>query len=174
MQFNQWETKFFNDYLIIPFNSFHFILGGHPPANFPQPSQPPPVQNNPMNFMMDSGPADDEPPNKKQRSEDNLIPEAEFMATHKGPVSLQVQAPSGVDKAEWRLNGQIISITLSLNDSISTLKSKIQEETSLPPAKQKISYEGMFFKDNNTIAFYNLLSGTTVQLQIKERGGRKK
>lgn len=148
--------------------------GGHPPANFPQPSQPP-VQNNPMNFMMEpSVPADDEPPNKKQRSEDNLIPESEFMATHKGPVSLQVQAPSGVDKAEWRLNGQIIPITLSLNDTISTLKSKIQEETSLPPAKQKISYDGMFFKDNNTIAFYNLLSGTTVQLQIKERGGRKK
>lgn len=100
--------------------------------------------------------------------------EAEFMAMHKGPVSIQVQAPSGVDKAEWRLNGQIIPITLSLSDSITTLKSKIQEETGLPPAKQKISYDGMFFKDNNTIAFYNLLSGTTVQLQIKERGGRKK
>lgn len=128
-----------------------------------------------MNFMMEQSiPADDEPPNKKQRSEDNLIPEAEFMATHKGPISLQVQAPSGVDKPEWRLNGQIISITLSLNDTISTLKSKIQEETSLPLAKQKISYKGMFFKDNNSIAFYNLLSGTTVQLQIKERGGRKK
>lgn len=143
---------------------------GHPQPNFPQPAQPP-VQN----FMMEpSIPVDDEPPNKKQRSEDNLIPEAEFIAAHKGPVSLQVQAPSGVDKPEWRLNGQIISITLSLTDSVSTLKSKIQEETGLPPAKQKISYEGMFFKDNNSIAFYNLLSGTTVQLQIKERGGRKK
>lgn len=32
----------------------------------------------------------------------------------------------------------------------------------------------MFFKDNNTIAYYNLLSGATVHLQIKERGGRKK
>lgn len=34
--------------------------------------------------------------------------------------------------------------------------------------------QGMFFKDSNTIAFYNLLSGTTVHLLIKERGGRKK
>lgn len=148
--------------------------GGHPPSNFPQPS-PAPVPNNPMNFMMDQSIIpDDEPPNKKQRSEDNLIPEAEFIATHKGPISLQVQAPSAVDKAEWRLNGQIISISIPLSDTISTLKSKIQEETSLPPAKQKISYDGMFFKDNNSIAYYNLLSGTTVQLQIKERGGRKK
>lgn len=119
-------------------------------------------------------PESEEPPSKKQRSEDNLIPEFEFMADHKGPVSLQIQAPSGVDKPEWRLNGQIISITVALNDTVSTLKIKIQEETGLPPAKQKISHEGMFFKDNNSIAFYNLLSGTTVQLQIKERGGRKK
>lgn len=119
-------------------------------------------------------PEPEDPPSKKQRTEDNLVPENEFMAAHKGPVSLQIQAPSGVDKPEWRLNGQIIPITVVLNDTISTLKSKIQEETGLPPAKQKISYEGMFFKDNNSIAFYNLLSGTTVQLQIKERGGRKK
>lgn len=28
-------------------------------------------------------PVEDEPPNKKQRSEDNLIPEAEFIAMHK-------------------------------------------------------------------------------------------
>lgn len=148
-------------------------LAGHPqPPNFPQAAQPPPVQN----FIMEQSITipDDEPPNKKQRSEDNLIPENEFIAAHNGPVSLQVQAPSGSDKPEWRLNGQIISITLSLSDSVSTLKSKIQEETGLPPAKQKISYEGMFFKDNNSVAFYNLLSGTTVQLQIKERGGRKK
>lgn len=82
--------------------------------------------------------------------------------------------PSGVDKPEWRLNGQVISINLALLDSVTTLKSKLQEETGLPPAKQKISYDGMFFKDNNSIAYYNLLSGTTVHLQIKERGGRKK
>lgn len=44
----------------------------------------------------------------------------------------------------------------------------------MPPAKQKISYEGIFFKDSNSVAYYNLLSGATIQLQVKERGGRKK
>lgn len=117
---------------------------------------------------------EDEPPNKKLRSEDNLLPEADFLAMHSGPVSLQVQVPHNADKPEWRLNGQIISLNVSLNDPVSSLKSKLQEETGLPPAKQKLLYDGMFFKDNNSVAFYNLLSGTTVQLQIKERGGRKK
>ena len=32
----------------------------------------------------------------------------------------------------------------------------------------------MFVKDSNTLAFYNITNGTTVQLQLKERGGRKK
>lgn len=115
---------------------------------------------------------EDEPPSKKLR-EDNLLAEADFLAMHNGPVTIQVQVPSGSDK-QWRLNGQVIGINIGLTDSIATLKAKLQEETGLPPAKQKISYDGMFFKDNNTVAYYNLLSGTTVHLQIKERGGRKK
>lgn len=88
----------------------------------------------------------------------------------------------------------MIAITLALTDPIANLKAKLQDETGMPPAKQKIFYEvstsrvwimhytyficvslqGMFFKDSNTMAFYNLLSGTTVHLQVKERGGRKK
>lgn len=144
----------------------NFMPGGNMP---PQPNLPPAAP-----ILEAAVPVEEEPPSKKLRSEDNLLPESDFLALHSGPVSLQVQVPSGVDKPEWRLNGQIISLNLALGDSVTTLKSKIQEETGLPPAKQKISYDGMFFKDNNSIAFYNLLSGTTVQLQIKERGGRKK
>jgi len=44
----------------------------------------------------------------------------------------------------------------------------------MPPAKQKLFYDGMFFKDQNTLAYYNLTPGAAIQLQIKERGGRKK
>lgn len=111
-------------------------------------------------------------------------------------MTIQVQVPNS-DKSEWKLNGQMIAITLPLTEPISTLKSKLQDETGMPPAKQKIFYEviyitififtlikkkliscfhfqGMFFKDSNTMAFYNLVNGTTVHLQVKERGGRKK
>lgn len=147
-------------------NQMNFMPGGNMP---PQPNMPPAAP-----ILEPAIPVEEEPPSKKLRSEDNLLPESDFLALHNGPVSLQVQVPAGADKPEWRLNGQIISFNLALGDSVSTFKSKIQEETGLPPAKQKISYDGMFFKDNNSIAFYNLLSGTTVQLQIKERGGRKK
>lgn len=116
----------------------------------------------------------DEPPNKKSRTEDHLIEESVFMQRHKGPVTIQVQCPNLTEKSEWKLSGQTVAMQLQLTDAISVLKGKVQAETGMPPAKQKIFYEGMFFKDNNTVAYYNMLSGATVHLQLKERGGRKK
>lgn len=35
-------------------------------------------------------------------------------------------------------------------------------------------FQGMFFKDSNTLAYYNLTSGNVINLLPKERGGRKK
>ena len=32
----------------------------------------------------------------------------------------------------------------------------------------------MFIKDTNTLAYYNVGNGAIMQLQLKERGGRKK
>eukprot|EP00058_Branchiostoma_floridae_P006366 XP_002591854.1 hypothetical protein BRAFLDRAFT_89364 [Branchiostoma floridae] len=34
--------------------------------------------------------------------------------------------------------------------------------------------KGIFIKDSNTLAFYNMTHGATIQLALKERGGRKK
>lgn len=136
------------------------------PSMIPQPPQQPPP---PQQIIID-----DEPPNKKMRSEDHLIPENQFLALHNNLVTLQIQVPNLSEKSEWRLNGQSFTIALSLTDSVSVLKMKIQDETGMPPAKQKISYEGMFFKDNNSLAYYNLMNGSIIFLQIKERGGRKK
>lgn len=146
-----------------------FFLAPPFPVGFPVPGMP---QLAPAPPVMEMN--DDEPPNKKTRQEDNLIPEDIFMQRHKSPVTIQVQIPNVTDKPEWKLNGQLLSINIALSDTIQKLKQKVQEETEMPPAKQKISHDGIFFKDNNTVAFYNLLSGITVHLQVKERGGRKK
>ena len=44
----------------------------------------------------------------------------------------------------------------------------------MQPGKQKLVYEGMFVKDSNSLGFYNMMHGSVVYLQLKERGGRKK
>ncbi|XP_052872500.1 splicing factor 3A subunit 1 [Anopheles cruzii] len=118
----------------------------------------------------------DEPPNKKSRTEDNLIEESVFLQRHAaiGPITVLVQCPNMTEKNDWKLSGQTLSLVVNLTDTVSSVKAKVQTETAMPPAKQKIFYDGMFFKDNNTIAYYNLVNGVTVALQLKERGGRKK
>lgn len=49
--------------------------------------------------------------------------------------------PTSSDKPEWRLNGQTLSLVLPLTDSFAVIKSRIFDETGLPPAKQKLQYE---------------------------------
>jgi len=138
------------------------------PVGFGVPGMPPLAPAPPVMEL------DDEPPNKKTRQEDHLIPEDVFMQCHKSPVTIQVQVPNLSDKPEWKLNGQTLTINIGLGDTIQKLKQRVQEEVEMPPAKQKISHDGIFFKDSNTVAYYNLLSGVTVHLALKERGGRKK
>ncbi|KAG7273787.1 hypothetical protein CRUP_012805 [Coryphaenoides rupestris] len=106
-----------------------------PPAPAP-PSHPPP-------------PRDDEPVSKKMKTEDNLMPEEEFLRRNKGPVAVKVQVPNMQDKTEWKLSGQVLNFTVPLTD------------------------QGIFIKDSNSLAYYNMTNGAIIHLALKERGGRK-
>uniref|UniRef100_A0A8C3AGS4 Splicing factor 3A subunit 1 n=1 Tax=Cyclopterus lumpus TaxID=8103 RepID=A0A8C3AGS4_CYCLU len=125
------------------------------------PSHPPP-------------PHDDEPVNKKMKTEDNLMPEEEFLRRNKGPVAVKVQVPNMQDKTEWKLNGQVLNFTVPLTDQVSVIKVKIHEATGMAAGKQKLQFEGMFIKDSNSLAYYNMSNGAVIHLALKERGGRKK
>jgi len=136
-----------------------------------QPAQPPvaPLLKHPSEGLMD-----DEPLTKKAKTEEALIPESTFLAQNKSPVSFKVMVPMMSEKSEWKLNGQTLTLTLQLQDTVASLKSQIHEAVGMPPGKQKLQYEGMFYKDSNTLAYYNITPNTVVQLLLKERGGRKK
>ena len=117
----------------------------------------------------------DEPAAKRARGEDNLINEQDFLNMYAGGlVSFSVLVPTVTDKPEWTLNGQMIQMTLPLSDQVSVIKAKLHEETGMPTGKQKLQLDTMFFKDSNSLAYYNIAPGTIIHLQIKERGGRKK
>ncbi|KAK7834385.1 hypothetical protein U0070_017571, partial [Myodes glareolus] len=137
-----------------------------PVAPVPAPAPMPPVHPPP--------PMEDEPPSKKLKTEDSLMPEEEFLRRNKGPVSIKVQVPNMQDKTEWKLNGQGLVFTLPLTDQVSVIKVKIHEATGMPAGKQKLQYEGIFIKDSNSLAYYNMASGAVIHLALKERGGRKK
>jgi splicing factor 3A subunit 1 len=48
------------------------------------------------------------------------------------------------EKAEWKLTGQMLTLNVPLAESVSSIKSKILEETNMPPAKQKLFYDVRF------------------------------
>ena len=153
------------------------FMPGIPMPPVMQPVIPPPVKPAPpapARPHPDTAAMDDEPPSKRSRTEDQLIPEHDFLAQNKGPVTFQVQVPNMMDKSEWKLGGQSFTITLPLTDTVSVIKAKMFDELGMPAGKQKLQLDGMFMKDSNTLAYYNFLPMSVVQLQVKERGGRKK
>uniref|UniRef100_A0A915IFD6 Splicing factor 3A subunit 1 n=1 Tax=Romanomermis culicivorax TaxID=13658 RepID=A0A915IFD6_ROMCU len=144
-----------------------FFHGGGPPMMSGMP---------PMAQMQPPIP-EDEPSAKRQKtSEDQLIDEIEWLNRfgNQVSVSISVVCPAVPDKPEWRLTGQTLTYPMNLRDPISALKTKLQESTNLPSGKQKLVFDGLFVKDSQSLAYYNMQNGSIVQLQLKERGGRKK
>lgn len=116
---------------------------------------------------------DEDEPSAKKMKQDNAA-EEEFLKLYKGPITFKVQVPHVADKPEWKLNGQMLNLTLGPKETVTIIKTKIQEQLGVPLAKQKLQFEGVYVKDSQSLAACNITPGAMVQLQLKERGGRKK
>lgn len=114
---------------------------------------------------------DDGPSSKRPRLEENLEPEEVWVRKVQGTISILLISPVS---SEWNLEGQTFGLNAAITSSVNDLKSQIQDKTTVPASKQKLSFEGIFLKDTNSLAYYNMQNGSTVHLQFKERGGRKK
>jgi hypothetical protein len=64
-----------------------------------------------------------------------------WFISFQSPVSLKVAVPNMTEKPEWRLKGQLLTLTLPLSDTVAVIKAKIHEETGMPPGKQKLQWE---------------------------------
>lgn len=111
---------------------------------------------------------------KMDSLEAELIDEQQFLRSHTKPVTFRVSVPELPDKSEWQCQGQTLSITMPLTAQCSGIKSKIFEMIDMPAGKQKLMLGNFFIKDSNSLAYYNFSPSSVVQLQVKERGGRKK
>jgi len=111
---------------------------------------------------------------KKQKTESNLVPEGEWVAKHKGPITITIQIPKDDKQSEWKLNGQNLNLTFDLMATVNTVKDKIAEEIGIPANKQKLKEDNLsFLRDQQTLASYNMINGTVLQLGSKVRGGKK-
>lgn len=85
-------------------------------------------------------------------------------------MSVSVEVAKG-DK--WNMDGQTLTVTLNINDKVTEIKSKIQEELGMPQGKQKLQMGDVVLLNSNTAAFYNFSKDTVLTLSEKTRGGRK-
>ncbi|KAH7444292.1 hypothetical protein KP509_02G072200 [Ceratopteris richardii] len=167
-----------------PMMQYQNLPPPRPPMYMPQPvptmpmmPPPPPPQGMPPPPPPEEAPPPppEEPEPKRQKIDElMLIPEDQFLAQHPGAVRITVAVP--LVEGEGNLKGQTLEVTIhSLSETILSLKEKISGEIALPANKQKLSGRGgFFFKDNLSLAHYNVGPGETLTLALRERGGRKR
>ena len=101
-----------------------------------QPPLPPPPPAAP------SLPAEDEPAAKRFKTEEQLVPEAEFLAQFGSePVTFSIQVPIVSEKPEWNLNGQLLKLTMPLTEQVSSIKNKLMDILTMPVSKQKLQLD---------------------------------
>lgn len=64
-------------------------------------------------------------------------------------MQLNIAVPMMAEKAEWKLNGQTLTIALQVSDTVAAMKGLIHEQTGMPPGKQKLQYEVRIFHVRN-------------------------
>ncbi|KAH9977204.1 Pre-mRNA splicing factor PRP21 like protein-domain-containing protein [Lactifluus volemus] len=119
--------------------------------------------------------AEDTPPTKRQRVAKlpggQYYPEQDWINMHPHPISLQVQLPTDTSKAEWKLDGTIVTIPdLSLNLLVSTLRDRIIAATgsALSAGRLILSYNSKMLTNRNTIASYNLEDEDLLVLSVRD------
>ncbi len=113
---------------------------------------------------------------KMKRGEIKLVSEEDWLLMNPDPIKVLVQVPLSGDEegSRWNFFGQQIPLILEPRETIKQLKEKIAPAlNNLSNKKMKLRTNMIsILKDENTVASYNILEGTVIEVGIKARGGR--
>jgi len=123
----------------------------------------------------------DQPPTKKSKSvRVRLLGEDEFLKqADSKTVLVRVMIPTDPEGeyTGWLFKGQTLDLSMQLTDTLTDVKNRISEQLGgMPDKKMKINFLGGSFlnRDDASLAYYNIGSGSILQLGVKERGGGRR
>jgi len=131
---------------------------------------------------VNQGPDEDEglePPAKRQRlAQLKIVPEAEFAGKYPNPIQIQVNVSLGPEA----LNADVPQ-TLNLEINVKTTIEQVKQtligrlqgiELNAGKMRLRAISLGMVLKNGQSLAFYNVGPGSTLELSSKQRGGALK